>query len=126
MLAVRDNRKLYDAAVQRLSEAFAGRERPFCFQDVAFAVKCIVETLPVKRAYLFGSYARGEQKASSDVDVFLIPDHEFSFSDRTRIHMALEHCLGLQSDVLTTLNGCKSRFVQSVKRDAVKVYDRGL
>lgn len=125
MLAVKEDRRLYNEAVRRLSDSFAGRERPLGTGEVASAVALIAEALPVKRAYLFGSYARGEQRASSDVDIFIVPDDGFSYSDRTRIHMALERCLGLQSDVLTTLNGCKSRFVDAIKRDAVMVYDRG-
>lgn len=122
MLTVKERRPEYELAVQALhaSAATAGGG-PLSTQRVVDAVGSIVRTLPVKAAYLFGSYARGEQTATSDVDIFVVPDAGFSLSDRTRIKMAIECCLGLQSDVLTTLNGCKTRFVDAVRRDAVKV-----
>lgn len=126
MLAVKERRPEYDLVVQDLcTHAVAASDGPLSTQRVADTVSSIVRSLPVKTAYLFGSYARGEQTPTSDVDIFVVPDAGFSFSDRTRIKIAIERCLGLQSDVLTTLNGRKTRFVDAVKRDAVKVYDLG-
>lgn len=58
---------------------------------------------PVMRAYLFGSFARGEQNASSDIDLMieLLPD---SFSDGLMVgslYCDLEDALGTPIDLLT-------------------------
>lgn len=40
----------------------------------AFVMTCIKTGVPVKQAILFGSYAKGEQRTNSDIDVALISD----------------------------------------------------
>ena len=38
------------------------------------------KTQPVLKAWLFGSYSRGEQRADSDVDILILPDKSQHFS----------------------------------------------
>ena len=38
------------------------------------------KTQPVLKAWLFGSYSRGEQRADSDVDMLILPDKSQHFS----------------------------------------------
>lgn len=54
------------------------------------------ETQPVKRAYLFGSVARGEQTLCSDIDILVELDYEqgadfFQFMDMQEQLSALLH-----------------------------------
>ena len=37
-------------------------------------------TQPVVKAWLFGSYSRGEQRPDSDIDILLLPDKSQHFS----------------------------------------------
>jgi hypothetical protein len=38
------------------------------------------KTQPVLKAWLFGSYARGEEREDSDVDILFVPDMSQNFS----------------------------------------------
>ena len=45
------------------------------FQRVlAEAVKTIAQRIPARAIYLFGSYARGEQRPESDIDLLVVVD----------------------------------------------------
>lgn len=64
----------------------------------------IIEVLKrhkVKKAGIFGSYARGEQKKNSDVDVLIEPDAKASLFDVAGIELDLEKKLRRKVDVLT-------------------------
>ena len=56
----------------------------------------------VVRAGIFGSYATGEQKKNSDVDILIeIKARKFSLFDLVRLEMELEQRLGIKVDLLT-------------------------
>jgi len=56
----------------------------------------------VSKAGIFGSYARGEQKKKSDVDVLIeIKQKPFSLFDLVGLEMELEKILGIKVDLLT-------------------------
>ena len=61
----------------------------------------IFKHYPVRRAVLFGSYARGEQTAESDLDLLL--DYEFSVNlpDFFDFWDDLEKDTGVKADVIT-------------------------
>jgi uncharacterized protein len=40
------------------------------------AVKTIAQSIPARAIYLFGSYARGEQRPESDIDLLVVVDDE--------------------------------------------------
>ena len=45
-------------------------------QEIAKTIAEYFATQPVTRAWLFGSYARGEQREDSDVDILVDFDHD--------------------------------------------------
>ncbi len=60
------------------------------------------ETQPVEKAWLFGSFARGEQTEGSDVDLLVQFDHSspiglFAYA---RMHRELEEQLGRKVDLV--------------------------
>ena len=59
----------------------------------------------VKRASIFGSFARGEEKEGSDID-FLIEfeDDEKSLIDLIKLKEELEDELGMEVDILTYMS----------------------
>ena len=66
------------------------------------------KTQPVLKAWLFGSFARGEEKPDSDVDLLVMFDHStpiglFAYA---RMHRELEERLGRKVDLVEegTLN----------------------
>ncbi len=57
----------------------------------------------VKRAGIFGSYARGEQRRNSDIDILInVPkDRKFSLLDLVALERKLKIILGIKVDLLT-------------------------
>lgn len=49
---------------------------------LAEAVKTIAQRIPARAIYLFGSYARGEQRPESDIDLLVVVDDEITQAPR--------------------------------------------
>ena len=59
----------------------------------------ILERAGVVRAGIFGSYARGEEKKNSDVDILI--EFDGSLLDLVGLEMELNKILGVKVDLLT-------------------------
>ncbi len=59
----------------------------------------ILQQNRVKKAGIFGSYARGEQKRASDIDILI--DFKGSLLDLVRLERQLREALGKKVDLLT-------------------------
>ena len=83
------------------------------------------KTQPVLKAWLFGSFARGEEQEDSDVDLLVkfdrsIPIGLFAFA---RMHRELEEKLGCKVDLVE--EGTLRPSVQSTaNRDLKVIYER--
>lgn len=75
----------------------------------------------VKRAYLFGSYAKGEATENSDVDLIIDKGEIHSFSDFFDFHEELQNELGTEVDLLTD-KGIPEHFYNRIKDDRVLLY----
>ena len=83
------------------------------------------KTQPVQKAWLFGSYARGEETADSDVDILVEYDKNARISLLTISHMMgeLERTTGRRVDLIE--EGCLLPFaVESANRDKRLIYER--
>ena len=83
------------------------------------------KTQPVVRAWLFGSFARGEETPESDVDILVQYDDTARISLLTISHMMgeLERSTGRRVDLIE--DGCLMPFaVESVHRDKRLIYER--
>ena len=83
------------------------------------------KTQPVLKAWLFGSFARGEETAHSDVDLLVAFDHStpiglFAYA---RMHRELEERLGRKVDLVEegTLRPAAEK---TAKKDMKIVYER--
>ena len=84
------------------------------------------KTQPVVKAWLFGSFARGEEKPQSDVDILVEYDKDARISLLTISHMMgeLEASTGRRVDLIE--DGCLLPFaMESVNRDKRLIYERG-
>jgi predicted nucleotidyltransferase len=81
-----------------------------------------IRALGATSLYLFGSAARGEAKADSDVDLFIDYDPErFSFIELIRLRERLSHILGRSAD-LTTREGLHPLLRPDIEAEAIKVF----
>jgi len=55
----------------------------------------------ITHASLFGSYARGEQRTESDIDLLIEPWSGATLLDLARLELALEDALGRHVDLIT-------------------------
>jgi len=60
------------------------------------------KTQPVLKAWLFGSYSRGEETADSDVDIIVQYDRNqpIGLFKISKMHLALEQLLGKEVDLV--------------------------
>lgn len=83
------------------------------------------KTQPVNKAWLFGSYARGEETPDSDIDLLVEYDKNARISLLTISYMMgeLEKSTGRRVDLIE--DGCLLHFaVQSANRDKILIYER--
>jgi predicted nucleotidyltransferase len=89
------------------------------------------EAEPVLRAqgvgalYLFGSQARGEARADSDVDVFVDPasDERFGFLQYMDAYLAIQKAVGDDVEVgYSTRAGLSPYIRAAVEQEAVRIF----
>ena len=82
-------------------------------------------TQPVLKAWLFGSYARGEQTPESDGDILFEPDKSQHFSLFTLggMYEDLKELLGCEVDLIT-VGGLMPFAKESAERDKILIYER--
>ena len=82
------------------------------------------KTQPVLKAWIFGSFARGEQTADSDVDILILPDktQHFSLFTLSGMYEDLKELLGREVDLITD-GGLMPFARESADRDKILIYD---
>ena len=94
-------------------------------QTIAQLVAEYFKTQPVIKAWLFGSFARGEERADSDVDILFTPDMTQNFSLFTLggMYMDLKEILGREVDLVP--EGSLLPFAQeTAEHDKMLIYER--
>lgn len=81
----------------------------------------LAEEYGAKRVSLFGSWARGEQSADSDVDL-LVEKGSMRGTKIFDFQHQLEKELGRKVDVVTT-TGASERLLTAIKKDEELLYD---
>lgn len=90
-------------------------------------IRAYFATQPVLKAWLFGSYARGEQTPDSDVDILVVFDQEngrkVSLLRHIGIALGLQDLLGKKVDLIT--EGTLLPFAkETADKDKVLIYER--
>lgn len=78
----------------------------------------------VKRAYLFGSYARNEATEKSDVDIRIKSGKIRGLFQLSGFRLDLVEALGTEVDLLSVLPDPQfKRFRENLKRDEILLYE---
>ena len=100
------------------------------FLDTGEACEAIAreaEKFPaIKKAILFGSFARGDAGPQSDIDVRLRIDRSkpFSLFDLARFQKALKQVTGREIDVITSDVIKNKNLAEAIEREGVTAYER--
>ena len=70
-------------------------------EDMKKKIRKILKKYGIVRAGIFGSYARGEQKKNSDVDLLIQPTKDMSLLDLSGLKIELEEILGKKVDLVS-------------------------
>lgn len=82
-------------------------------------------TQPIEKAWLFGSYARGEEHEDSDVDLLVTLDKEAKVGLFQYVHIMNELKKKLNKEVDMVVDGTLLPFaVESANRDKKLIYER--
>ena len=76
----------------------------------------------VDKAYLFGSFARGDETKSSDIDIRIVEDEGLSLIDLSYINFELKNKLNREVDVVAT-GGLDTRFLERIKSEEICIYE---
>lgn len=101
----------------------------FSSSTTASLQKTIAEyfkTQPVLKAWIFGSFARGEEKLESDIDILFIPDYSgkpFALLTMGGMYMDLKKLLGREVDLVVE-GSLRPYAAKSANRDKKLIYER--
>ena len=76
----------------------------------------------LKRAYLFGSYARGEATPESDVDIRIDKGNLRGLFALSGLRLALVERLEREVDLLTT-DSLDANFLARIRREEIRLFD---
>jgi predicted nucleotidyltransferase len=93
-------------------------------EQIQETVRDYFKDKPVKRAYLFGSYARNEAESSSDVDLLVDLDYEKKIGlNFFSWHEDLEEKLQTKVDVISS-GGLSKYLSPFIHKDKKLIYER--
>ena len=79
---------------------------------------------PVKKAYLFGSYARNEAGKDSDIDILVELDHSSPIGMKFFVYQAeLQELLKTKVDLVST-EGLSKYVKPLIDKDKILIYER--
>ena len=84
------------------------------------------KTKPVLKAWLFGSFARGEETPQSDVDILFVPDRSgrpFTLFTMGGMYMDLKELLGKEVDLVED-GSLRPYAAETANRDKILIYER--
>lgn len=98
-------------------------QKALAVSDIEHYIISLAQEYGAKKVSLIGSFARGEERPDSDVDI-LLEKGEIKGMQVLEFQDRLEQQLNRRVDVVTTA-GASPRFLERVKKDEVVLYEAG-
>ena len=95
-------------------------------QEISQIIADYFKTQPVLKAWLFGSFSRGEQTDSSDVDILFVPDHSgkpFTLFTHAGMYLDLKELLGREVDLVVE-GTLRPYATERANQDKKLIYER--
>ena len=90
-------------------------------EEIIALLKPILLSFNIKRASLFGSFVKGKETDSSDIDLLVEFDEGKSLFDLIRLEMKIEEVLNKKVDVIT-FNSIHPYLKESILSEQVVIY----
>ena len=94
------------------------------FEEIRNSIKPFIDEYGIKRVGVFGSYARGQAKESSDIDLLFDFQKEFGIFGLSRLKLCLEARFGKGIDILE-FTSIDPLIRDSILKDMVVIYEQG-
>ena len=91
--------------------------------EIREKIRPICEKYNVEKVWLFGSYARGEAREDSDVDLYVVSDRTVRLLDLVAFRLDTEEILGKEVDMITRIPTEYPIFTKYVEKEKVLLYD---
>lgn len=92
--------------------------------DISSTISRVLARYDVREAYLFGSFARGEQAPDSDIDLRLACGATMTFGTLYELSLELEKEPGRKVDIVTNPpEHIRPAFRKNLEQDEVRLYE---
>lgn len=125
-----DSRKSMPLNIQRfLPNKFIKENKKVTLPVIKLALEQAIKNREkgnlVKKGYLFGSYARGEETAKSDIDIRLEADRGLTLIDIGNMRKDIVEATGKEVDLLVVKpENMDPAFYQNIKKEEICIYER--
>ena len=99
------------------------RKPKYTLEEIRQKIIPVAKLYGVERVYLFGSYARNEAKAKSDIDLRIDSGEIKGYFALAGLYNDLENLFKTKVDLLTTC-ALEEKFLKSIEKEEVLLYER--
>ena len=93
----------------------------YTIKEIKSIINPILNKYGINDIYLFGSYARGEAKDSSDIDIYCDKGNIRTFIDQGLLEDELEEALNKKVDIIFDLSYIDEYFKKQIMEDLIKL-----
>jgi predicted nucleotidyltransferase len=93
----------------------------YTIDEIKQKLYSVAQKYNVERIYLFGSYARGEAKAKSDIDLRIDGDLNFGYIKYFGMCGDFQKKFRKRLDLITT-DGLDNKFLKAIEKEEILVY----
>ena len=90
-------------------------------KEIKERVKPILNKYGINNMYLFGSYARGEAKSTSDVDIYCDKGNIKTYIDQGNLEDELKQVLNKEVDIVFASSYMDEFFKEQIMEDMIKI-----
>ena len=96
-------------------------KKVYTLKEIKRIIKPILNKYGINDIYLFGSYARGEAKSNSDIDIYCDKGNIKTLIDQGELEEELESALNKEVDIIFTTSILDEYFKEQIKEDMIKL-----
>lgn len=93
----------------------------YSLKEIKRIIKPILNKYGINDIYLFGSYARGEAKSNSDIDIYCDKGNIKTLIDQGELEEELENALNKEVDIIFTTSILDEYFKEQIEEDIIKL-----